>query len=242
MDAHAPLILLVEDTLDLAQVIQRELEAAGFRTIHAPDGQAGLRLHAECRPDLVILDWMLPRLDGLEVLRRLRAEELQHASSIPVLMLTARNEEADRVIGLEVGADDYLTKPFSMRELIARVRAMLRRVERIHEVLSADRERSATGGQYVLATLELDAGTRLVNIAGEPVDLSKTEFDVLHLLLRNPGRAFSRAYLLDTVWGVDYVEGDRSVDNAMLRLRKKLGAWGDRIETVWGIGYRLRAG
>ena len=168
MDAHPPLILLVEDTLDLAQVVQRELEAAGFRTIHAPDGQAGLRLHAECRPDLVILDWMLPRLDGLEVLRRLRAEGLRHASSIPVLMLTARSEEADRVIGLEVGADDYLTKPFSMRELIARVRAMLRRVERIHEVLSADRERSDTGGKYVLSTLELDAGTRLVNVAGEP--------------------------------------------------------------------------
>ena len=242
MDAHAPLILLVEDTLDLAQVVQRELEAAGFRTIHAPDGQAGLRLHAECRPDLVILDWMLPRLDGLEVLRRLRAEELRHASSIPVLMLTARSEEADRVIGLEVGADDYLTKPFSMRELIARVRAMLRRVERIHEVLSADRERSDTGGKYVLSTLELDAGTRLVSVAGDLVDLSKTEFDLLHLLLRNPGRAFSRVYLLDTVWGVDYVEGDRSVDNAMLRLRKKLGAWGDRIETVWGVGYRLRAG
>jgi DNA-binding response OmpR family regulator len=164
-------ILLVEDAKDLAQVIQRELEALEYEVRIAYDGVEALRLHAAHEPDLVILDWMLPRLDGLEVLRRIRQDAVT-----PILMLTARSEEADRV------------------------------------------------------TLD-----------GEPVDLTRTEFDLLHLLLRNPGRAFSRSYLMDTVWGQTYVGGDRSVDNAILRLRRKLGEWGDAIETVWGVGYRLAA-
>ena len=227
-------ILLVEDTSDLAQVIARELEAAGYDVIRAGDGLTALQLHASAQPDLILLDWMLPQLDGLEVLRRLR-----RTSAVPVLMLTARGEETDRVVGLEVGADDYLTKPFSMRELIARVRAMLRRVEQIQQMLSADR----TGDEAPIQRggLRLDPQAHLATLDGEPLDLSRTEFDLLHLLLRNPGRAFSRAYLLDTVWGETYVGGDRSVDNAMLRLRKKLGTLGDDIETVWGVGYRLKA-
>src|SRR5216684_2892120 len=175
-------ILLVEDAYDLAQVIIRELEASGYSILHASDGLTALQLHAKEQPALVILDWLLPKLDGLEVLRRLR-----QAAPTPVLMLTARGEEADRVVGLELGADDYLTK--------------------------------------------LDS---------QPLDLSPTEFSLLHLLLRSPGRAFSRAYLLDTVWGETYIGGDRSVDNTVLRLRKKLGPLGEAIETVWGIGYRLR--
>ena len=227
-------ILLVEDTPDLAQVIARELEAAGYDVIRAGDGLTALQLHAAHAPDLILLDWMLPKLDGLEVLRRLR-----RTSAVPVLMLTARGEETDRVVGLEVGADDYLTKPFSMRELIARVRAMLRRVEQIQQMLSADRANAETAIQR--GGLRLDPQAHLAVLDGEPLDLSRTEFDLLHLLLRNPGRAFSRAYLLDTVWGETYVGGDRSVDNAMLRLRKKLGALGDDIETVWGVGYRLKA-
>lgn len=227
-------ILLVEDTPDLAQVIARELEAAGYDVIRAGDGLTALQLHAAHTPDLILLDWMLPKLDGLEVLRRLR-----RTSAVPVLMLTARGEETDRVVGLEVGADDYLTKPFSMRELIARVRAMLRRVEQIQQMLSADRASDETAIEY--GGLRLDPQAHLATLDGEPLDLSRTEFDLLHLLLRNPGRAFSRAYLLDTVWGETYVGGDRSVDNAMLRLRKKLGAPGDDIETVWGVGYRLKA-
>lgn len=226
-------ILLVEDTPDLAQVIARELEAAGYDVIRAGDGLTALQLHAAHAPDLILLDWMLPKLDGLEVLRRLR-----RTSAVPVLMLTARGEETDRVVGLEVGADDYLTKPFSMRELIARVRAMLRRVEQIQQMLSADRASDEASIQR--GGLRLDPQAHLAVLEGETLDLSRTEFDLLHLLLRNPGRAFSRAYLLDTVWGETYVGGDRSVDNAMLRLRKKLGALGDDIETVWGVGYRLR--
>ncbi len=227
-------ILFVEDALDLARVVARELEAAGYEVHHAADGETALRLHGEIAPALVILDWMLPGVDGLEVLRRLR-----QSSRTPVLMLTARSEEVDRVLGLEIGADDYLTKPFSTRELLARVRAILRRVEMIEQQVADDR--APAGAALRRGELTLDPGAHLAALAGEPLDLSPTEFALLHLLLRNPGRAFSRSYLLDVVWGEDYVEGDRSVDNAVLRLRRKLGPLGELIETVWGVGYRLRA-
>jgi DNA-binding response OmpR family regulator len=227
-------ILLVEDAADLAQVIVRELEAAGYETLHAADGLTALELHTRHQPDLVILDWMLPKLDGLDVLRQMRK-----TSAIPVLMLTARDEEADRVIGLEVGADDYLTKPFGMRELMARVRALLRRIERVQQILEADRTKADTVLTY--GPLSLDPEAYRATLDGELLDLTRTEFELLHLLLRNPGRAFSRSYLLDTVWGETYVTGDRSVDNAILRLRRKLGLLGDAIETVWGVGYRLQS-
>jgi DNA-binding response OmpR family regulator len=182
----------------------------------------------------VLLAWSLPGVHRLEVLRRPR-----QCSAVPVLMLTARADEVDRVIGLEVGADDYLTKPFSMRELIARVRALLRRQARLTEVLAADRGEATAALQ--LGPLEVDPASRLARLDGAPLELTRTEFGLLHLLLRNRGRAFSRAYLHDAVWGEPAVEGDRSVDNAVLRLRKKLGALGESIETVWGIGYRLAA-
>jgi DNA-binding response OmpR family regulator len=145
----------------------------------------------------------------------------------------------DRVIGLEVGADDYLAKPFGMRELIARIHALLRRVENAQAVLKADRE--GLGRPIVAGPLRLDPAGYQATLDGAPLDLTRTEFDLLALLARNPGRAFSRQYLLDTVWGADYVTGDRSVDNAVLRLRKKLGGLGDAVETVWGVGYRWRA-
>ncbi len=228
------LILLVEDSRDLAQVIQRELEANGFEVQAAYDGASALSLAARRRPDLIILDWMLPGMDGLEVLRRLQAN-----NPPPVLILTARSEEADRVIGLELGADDYLTKPFSMRELVARVRVQIRRTERVEQLLAADRQGEARPLQY--GGLFLDPGSYTAELDGQSLDLSRTEFDMLHLFLRNPGRAFSRSYLLEAVWGGSYIEGDRSVDNAILRLRKKLGELGDEIETVWGVGYRLRS-
>ena len=228
-----PTILLVEDARDLAQVIVRELETAGYRALHVADGLSALETHAREQPDMVILDWMLPRLDGLEVLRRLR-----QSAPTPVLMLTARSEETDRVVGLEVGADDYLTKPFSMRELVARVRALLRRAELIRQTLSADR--SEAGEVLCRGALQLDPQAHVATLNAEPLDLSPTEFALLHLLLRSPGRAFSRAYLLDTIWRESYVGGDRSVDNAVLRLRKKMGPLGEAIETVWGVGYRLR--
>ncbi|MBN1259493.1 MAG: response regulator transcription factor [Anaerolineae bacterium] len=226
-------ILLVEDAVDLARVIARDLRAEGYEVLHTADGLSALQLHAKHEPDLVILDWMLPKLDGLEVLKQIR-----HSSPAPVLMLTARTEETDRVVGLEVGADDYLTKPFSMRELIARVRALLRRLEHVRQILAADRETEREALRY--ASLILDPEGYQATLDGAPLDLTRTEFDLLHLLLRNPGRAFSRTYLLDAVWGQTYITGDRSVDNAVLRLRKKLGDLGEAIETVWGVGYRLR--
>ncbi len=227
-------ILFIEDARDLAQVVRRELEGAGYEVLHAADGAAGLDLASRFRPDLIILDWMLPGLDGLEVLRRLRAED----SPLPVLMLTARSEEADRVIGLELGADDYLTKPFSMRELLARVRALLRRGERLQHLLQSDR--SPGTAPLTSGNLRLYPASHEAELAGDPLELSRTEFDLLALFLRNPGRAFSRAYLMETVWGSAYVEGDRAVDNTILRLRRKLGAAGEHIETVWGMGYRWR--
>jgi DNA-binding response OmpR family regulator len=227
-------ILLVEDTRELAQLVRRELEAAGHRVLLAADGLTGLTAHESERPDLLILDWMLPKMDGLEVLRRIR-----RSSATPVLMLTARGEETDRVVGLELGADDYLTKPFSMRELMARVRAILRRAEMLQEM--AARDRSPAEAPLTLGPLCLDPQAHSATLDGQPLDLSPTEFSLLQLMLRNPGRAFSRTYLLDTVWEESYVGGDRSVDNTVLRLRKKLGPLSQAIETVWGVGYRLRA-
>ena len=226
-------ILLVEDAQDLAQVILRDLRAEGYDVLHAADGLTALELHTKHEPDLVILDWMLPKLDGLEVLRRIRRN-----SSVLVLMLTARTEETDRVVGLELGADDYLTKPFGRRELVARVRALLRRIERVQQILAADR--GPEGDVLRYETLALDPAGYQATLGGAPLSLTRTEFDLLHLLLRNPGRAFNRTYLLNTIWGEDYVLSDRSVDNAILRLRKKLGPLGEAIETVWGVGYRLR--
>jgi len=225
-------ILLVEDEPGLAGIIARELRAEGYDMAHAGDGLRALELFAGRPPDLVILDWMLPRLDGLEVLRRIR-----QSSGLPVLMLTARGSEMDRVVGLEVGADDYLVKPFSMRELVARVRALLRRAAHVQQVLEADRRPAAAAVHYAGLRLEPDA--YCATLDGAPLELTRTEFDLLYFLLRHPGRAFSRNYLLDAVWGTHYVAGDRSVDNAILRLRRKLGGLGDAIETVWGVGYRL---
>ncbi len=225
-------ILLVEDARDLAQIIIQELETKGYQTQHALDGEAALQLFQRATPDLVILDWMLPKLDGLEVLRRIRQN-----SAVPVLMLTARQEEIDRVMGLEVGADDYLTKPFGMRELMARVHALLRRIENVQAIVAADRE--GRERSFACGALFLDPAAHLACLNNIPLELTRTEFDLLDLLARNPGRVFNRNYLLETVWGETYIPGDRSVDNAILRLRKKLEAMGDAIETIWGIGYRF---
>jgi DNA-binding response OmpR family regulator len=233
-------ILVAEDADDLAAIVRRELSSAGYDVVRATNGRQALAIHERERPALVVLDWMLPELDGLAVLRELRAARDPALSSTPVIMLTARDDEADRVIGLEVGADDYLTKPFSMRELLARVRALLRRDERLRATIAADR--GADGAASVeIGPLRLDPEAHVASLGGERFDLTPQEFALLHLLARNPGRAFSRSYLLDAVWGVEAVPGDRSVDNAVLRLRRKLGDAGSMIETVWGVGYRFRA-
>jgi DNA-binding response OmpR family regulator len=230
---ETPHILLVEDADDLAQVVIRELEAAGYSVTHTTNGESALQIENQSKFQLVILDWMLPGIDGLDVLRELRKH-----SSVSVLMLTARDAEIDRVLGLEVGADDYLTKPFSMRELIARVRAMLRRRDLMEQTIVADQARSGMG--INAGSLRIEPDSHTVSLDGDSIDLTRTEFALLYLLLSNAGRVFSRAYLVDTIWGVSYVEGDRSVDNTILRLRKKLKAAGDCIEAVWGVGYRWK--
>lgn len=227
-------ILLVEDMDALANILKGDLMQAGFEVDHAVDGLQALELHASRHPDLILLDWMLPKLDGIGVLQQIR----QHAAT-PVVMLTARSEELDRVMGLEAGADDYITKPFSTLELIARIKAVFRRVEMIEQTFRQDRQ-PETSAVITRGGLQFDVEAYRATLDGEPLDLSRTEFNLLRLFLNNPGRAFSRNYLLETVWEVDYVGGDRAVDNTVMRLRKKLGKTGDSIETVWGVGYRLR--
>ncbi len=228
-----PLILLVEDNTSLAEVIVRDLKAHGFEVTHAADGSEALLKLTQRSFDAVILDWMLPDLDGLEVLRRMQDAKI----NLPVLMLTARAEEADRVIGLEVGADDYLTKPFSMRELVACLHALLRRVQKTRQMFVPD---APEPGIIRWGMLTIDPENRRVLVDGQPVDLTPTEFGLLHLFVTHPHRIFNRAYLMETIWELDYVPGDRSVDNAVQRLRKKIHPYGDAIEAVWGVGYRLQ--
>jgi DNA-binding response OmpR family regulator len=220
---------VVEDERGLNDLIRGHLERAGHKVGQATDGNEALMVAARLQPELVVLDWMLPGLDGMAVCRELRRRSLA-----PIVMLTARTEEADRVAGLEAGADDYVVKPFSMPELMARVRAMLRRV-------ALDRASAEPqDGLLVVGPLVLDAGARTATLGGEPLQLSRRELDLLEMLIRNPGRTFTRDYLLDRVWGADYEGLDRAVDTQMVRLRRRLGEFGQRIEAVWGLGYRFR--
>jgi DNA-binding response OmpR family regulator len=223
-------ILVAEDERDLNNLVRRHLEDEGHRVVQVFDGPSALQAVQQEPPDLVILDWMLPRLDGLEVCRRIRRDSI-----VPILMLTARSEEIDRVLGLEVGADDYLTKPFGIRELLARVRAILRRVELLRDAGAGE----AAPPALVAGPLRVDLAERVATVHGRPVELTPKEFDLLALLVRHPGRAFGRDYLIERVWGYDAAGSDRTVDTHVLRLRKKLGPVGDRIETVWAIGYRF---
>jgi DNA-binding response OmpR family regulator len=224
-------ILIVEDERNLSNLIRGHLEEEGHRVRQAFDGPSGLEA-AGGAPDLVILDIMLPGLDGLEVCRRLRK-----TSIVPILMLTARAEEIDRVLGLELGADDYLTKPFSMRELKARVRALLRRVEMMQTAGSASENELVTA-----AGLRLDPTSHETTLDGQALHLTPKEFALLYLLVRHPGRVFSRAYLLDQIWGYEAAAYDRTVDTHVYRLRQKLGAESQaarRIIAVRGIGYKF---
>jgi len=229
-------ILIVEDERQLATLVAKNLSAAGYTVSIAGDGLGALRHLETHHADLVILDWMLPGLDGLEVCRRIRMRSIT-----PILMLTARSEELDRVLGLEVGADDYLTKPFSMPELLARARALLRRVDLMKH--AGDTETRPAGLDTLeIGDLRVDVAGRTVLVAGTAVDLTPKEFDLLHMLAEQPGRAYSREYLLQRIWGDEYVGFDRTVDTHVVRLRRKLGDFGDCIATVWGVGYKLRAG
>jgi DNA-binding response OmpR family regulator len=218
-----PLIAVIEDEAVIADAVAARLSAEGFEVHVAADGPAGVELCERVRPDLVVLDLMLPGLDGIEVCRR-----VQRDRQVPVLMLTARAEEEDVLVGLGVGADDYMTKPFSPRELVARIRALLRRVER----------RPAPAGEAVrLGRLTLDPHSRKVTVDEEPVHLTPTEFDLLRVLAGRPGAVHSREQLLAEVWGWRDGSGQRTVDSHIRGLRRKLGA--GVVRTVHGIGYAL---
>ena len=226
-------ILIVEDEADLNDLIARQLRQEGHDVLQAYDGLTGLQTVESTAVDLVILDWMLPKLDGLVVARRIRERHV-----VPILMLTARGEETDIVLGLEVGADDYLTKPFRIRELLARVRAILRRVDLHRGAPAATAKEEPEVLQ--IGPITLSPAMRTARVGDEEIDLTPKEFDLLTMFVQNPGRAFSRDYLLERIWGDDVYVTDRTVDTHVQRLRKKLGDQADLIRTVWGIGYKLQ--
>jgi DNA-binding response OmpR family regulator len=249
-------ILVVDDEVDINNLIRSELVAEGHSVFQAFDGEAALLIVEEHQLHLVILDWMLPKLDGLTVCRRIRQNHL-----VPIIMLTARTQEVDRVLGLEVGADDYVSKPFSIREVTARVRAMLRRVEldrglagiQIQKRSGMEAERMVAGSRQVeqpgdipagpppiiRGPLQINIAERVVSLESVEIDLTPKEYDLIVLLATHPGRAFSREFLLQQLWGYDYDGFDRTVDTHITRLRKKLGTLGEKIVTVWGVGYRF---
>jgi len=228
-------VLVVEDDRTLLEVLQYNLTKEGYDVLTASDGAKGLETARSNKPDLVILDVMLPKIDGYDVCRILRKEMI-----VPILMLTARTEETDRVVGLEVGADDYVTKPFSMRELMARVRAMLRRTEMM-------KKETVTGAGAALPCLktgdfEIDAARHRISRGGVPVELSRMEFALLEFLARNQGQVFSRDHLLEKVWGYDFAGDTRTVDVHVSWLRRKIEAdpaHPKYLVTVRGVGYKF---
>lgn len=223
-------ILLVEDEPAIQELIAANLTRSGHHVVRASDAETALRLLRDALPDLVLLDWMLPGLPGIELARRLRADERTRA--IPIIMLTARGEEQDKVLGLEIGADDYITKPFSPRELVARIKAVLRR-----------RSPQSTEDPVEVSGLRLDPATHRVWAAEQPVSLGPTEFRLLHFLMTHPERVHSRPQLLDQVWGDHVFVEERTVDVHIRRLRSALEPSGHDalIQTVRGSGYRLSA-
>ncbi len=221
-------VLVVEDEPDIRNLVVHHLTREGFRCRTAANGAEALASVRTAAPDLVVLDLMLPEMNGLEVCRRLRAD---HATAgVPIIMLTAKTDEVDRIVGLEMGADDYVAKPFSPKELVARVRAVLRRARP-----------GETSRPLAAGTVSLDTARHLVTVGGQPVGLTPKEFDLLHALLAAAGRVLSREHLLNRVWGyarADEIES-RTVDVHIRRLRAKLGAEERRIATIKGVGYRF---
>jgi two-component system phosphate regulon response regulator PhoB len=233
-------ILLIEDEPDIAEVLQYNLEKEGFAVETARRGDSGLEAIRRDAPDLVLLDLMLPGLDGLELTRLLKRDG--GTSRVPIVMLTARGEEVDRIVGLELGADDYISKPFSPREVVLRVKAVLRR----HLPEPADDrepdllEVGNIGGSGGSAGIQLDIAGHQLRVRGEEIPLTATEFRLLRLLIERAGRVQTRGQLLTDVWGYAEDIDSRTVDTHIRRLRRKLGPEADRIETVIGVGYRLR--
>jgi DNA-binding response OmpR family regulator len=223
-------ILIIEDDEDIVLSLKYNLEKeGGYVVATAGDGETGLKMISQRPPHLVILDLNLPGIDGLSICRSIR--EKPESAGVPIMMLTARIEESDKVVGLEIGADDYVTKPFSMKEILARVRAVLRRRDRPPE----------EGEAYSDDLISLDPASRIVRVGGREVTLTRKEFDLLATLVRSRGRVLNRDQLLQKVWGYEYFGETRTVDVHVRRLRQKLGKPGqDRIETIVGVGYRYR--
>jgi len=227
-------ILVVDDDPTIRDVLERYLQREGFAVLTAADGQTALQKADSERPDLVVLDLMLPHVDGWEICRRLRAE-----STVPVLMLTARGEEYERILGLGLGADDYVTKPFSPGEVVARIQAIFRRIEMARSPAPLSAETIHIG------EIVIDPSVRQVTVKGQPVTLTAKEFDLLHYLASHPHQVFSREQLLDQVWGYTYAGETSTVTVHVRHLREKIEADPANprlIETVWGVGYRFNAG
>jgi len=227
-------ILVIEDDPDIQELVAYSLGKEGYTVVAATSGEKALELLGKTNPDLVVLDIMLPGIDGTDVLRELKRDAT--TASIPVIMVTAKSEDADVVSGLELGADDYVAKPFSPKVLIARIRALLRRTA------GKAPSRLPKEGVLQIGKLRLDGARHDVTVEDRQVDLSATEFAILEFLMRNPGWVFARNQIIDAVKGKDYPVTERSVDVQILGLRKKLGASGDRIQTVRGVGYRFQDG
>ncbi len=221
-------ILVVEDEEDVAELVRYNLEKAGFAVELASTGEAGLRKAQASVPDLLILDLMLPGIDGLEVCREIQKDS--QLKSMPIVMLTAKGEESDIVKGLEMGADDYITKPFSPKVLIARVRRIIERVKR-----NVD-----DNAVLQMHEIRLDPARHEVRVKNKPVKLTFTEFNILQMLMRRAGLVFSRYQIVDAIHGSDYLVTDRAVDVQIVNLRRKLGSSGKNIETVRGVGYRFK--
>jgi two-component system, OmpR family, alkaline phosphatase synthesis response regulator PhoP len=221
-------ILVIEDERDILDLVRHYLEKEGFRTRTAADGVTGLAAARQERPDLIVLDLMLPNMDGLELCKKLQADPA--TALTPVIMLTAKADETDRIVGLELGADDYLTKPFSPKELVARVKALLRRAK----------QREAPAQPFIYGSLRLDAARHEVRVGNQEVTLTAKEFGLLELLLRNMGRVLTRDALLNSVWGYDYHGTTRTVDVHIHRLKQKLPLLTNAILSVKSLGYKLR--
>lgn len=223
-------VLVVEDHKDTRELIKYNLASAGFDVSITEDGLSGIKLAKAIKPNIIILDLMMPGLDGLDVCRRLKADS--EVSHIPVLMLTAKGEEIDKIVGLELGADDYVVKPFSPRELILRIKAILRR--------SSNTSASAPP-KWEQGGLCIDFEAHKLTIDGEEITLTATEFKLLSVLVSGPGKVQTREHLLDTVWDTHHEGYSRTVDTHVRRLRQKLGSFADHIETIRGVGYRFKA-
>jgi two-component system alkaline phosphatase synthesis response regulator PhoP len=223
-------ILIVDDEPSIVELIEFNLQKAGYRVLKADNGLSALQLVRTDKPNLIILDLMIPGIDGMEVCRRLKGQ--QHTAAIPIIMLTAKNEEVDKIVGLELGADDYMTKPFSTRELVARVKAVLRRShkESIHD------------GELAVGKLRLNFTSYVAYLGNEKLELTPKEYELLKLFITNVGKAYTREQLLEKVWGYEYFGDTRTVDVHVRHLRAKMAAYpevADAIETVRGVGYRF---